>query len=510
MNWWTKQGFSFLPCHYSLKHHLRKYTQLNYSLYFSRPAQQGGLSGCSHSKHCFLLILAVLIFLLGTVMIHAEAASPATSVPHAEAPSPTTSVIHKEASWRNFKPWLEQANVTGDWGELRTKLLKKGIEFGFSSVNEVWGNTVGGLKTGAVATGVIQLATAVDFEKLMDWKGGSFYSRWLCLTGEDPSATMLGNLLGVSSIAGYDTFRNAELWMQQKFLGDQVSLRAGQLTLDSEFVISDYGSLFVNDSFGWSAFIYTSIPNGAPAYPMGAPGVRLKLEPTEKISFKMAVCQNTVYPQNVNNHGFDWNFNANKGLFYINEATYRYDMGLPGQVKAGAWFDSGTFPNLASSTASFLGNDGFYAIMDQMIYRPTDPQNTIKKIGDQGLGIFESVAFEPGDRNFFNFYCESGFNYKGLLPTRSQDSCGLAIAYGNASNATISQQQSQYAVSGNTLPGATGMTGLSFEMVLEATYQAQITPWLSIQPDLQYIIHPGAAQNLSNAFVIGLRASVTF
>lgn len=47
-------------------------------------------------------------------------------------------------------------------------------------------------------------------------------------------------------------------------------------------------------------------------------------------------------------------------------------------------------------------------------------------------------------------------------------------------------------------------------MVLEATYQAQITPWLSVQPDLQFIIQPGGNGSIPNALVLGLSASVAF
>ncbi len=47
-------------------------------------------------------------------------------------------------------------------------------------------------------------------------------------------------------------------------------------------------------------------------------------------------------------------------------------------------------------------------------------------------------------------------------------------------------------------------------MVVEFTYQAAITPWLSIQPDAQIIINPGGTQDFGNAFVIGARATVVF
>ncbi len=46
--------------------------------------------------------------------------------------------------------------------------------------------------------------------------------------------------------------------------------------------------------------------------------------------------------------------------------------------------------------------------------------------------------------------------------------------------------------------------------MIEATYDAQITKWLHLQPDLQYIIRPGGNGDLGNALVLGGRISVTF
>jgi porin len=47
-------------------------------------------------------------------------------------------------------------------------------------------------------------------------------------------------------------------------------------------------------------------------------------------------------------------------------------------------------------------------------------------------------------------------------------------------------------------------------MAFEFTYQAQVTKWLTVQPDIQFIINPGGTHDLSNALVIGARAVVTF
>jgi porin len=58
------------------------------------------------------------------------------------------------------------------------------------------------------------------------------------------------------------------------------------------------------------------------------------------------------------------------------------------------------------------------------------------------------------------------------------------------------------------------------ESVIELTYMAQVTPWWQVQPDLQYVVHPGGhaplpnepAQNrtIGNATVLGLRTTITF
>jgi porin len=56
-----------------------------------------------------------------------------------------------------------------------------------------------------------------------------------------------------------------------------------------------------------------------------------------------------------------------------------------------------------------------------------------------------------------------------------------------------------------------------YEAVFELTYAAQIAPWWTVQPDVQYIVHPNGGQDsndptqrLGNAFVAGLRSTVKF
>jgi porin len=47
-------------------------------------------------------------------------------------------------------------------------------------------------------------------------------------------------------------------------------------------------------------------------------------------------------------------------------------------------------------------------------------------------------------------------------------------------------------------------------VVIEATYRAPVSAWVTLQPDLQYIINPGGQRAASNALILGMRAEVGF
>ena len=58
---------------------------------------------------------------------------------------------------------------------------------------------------------------------------------------------------------------------------------------------------------------------------------------------------------------------------------------------------------------------------------------------------------------------------------------------------------------------ALGAIGIQkYESNAEIDYNLQIAPWLSARPNVQYIINPGGAGKIPNAFVSGLYTGVTF
>jgi porin len=432
--------------------------------------------------------------------------------------------IPKEQPW-SIENWLSADGITADWEGLRASLAGSGVEFQGVEQAELWGNTMGGLKQGTLYTGLLKFGLNLDLEKAVGWCGASVATTWLWLSGRDASQDLVGNFLTISGDAGFDTLRMFELWFQQNMLDDKISLRFGQISADTEFVISKYGATFINSTLGWPAFMYMNLPGGGPAYPMGTLGVRLAVDPLNWFRFQTAVFQGNVYAQDVNLHGFRWRLDRQNGLFSINEAQFSWDQGdhqtgLPGQFKAGAWLDTAQFAE-PNDNKLVRGNYGFYFILDQMLYPKSaemaqasttgrkDGKSALSNAGgegitaveppsDQGLGWFGRIAFEPLDHDFVGFYFDTGMAYKGLIPNRDGDTLGVAFGYAKLSSGAQRAMTDE------------GSVGVGAEMVLEATYLAQITKWLSIQPDVQLIINPGGNRDLTNALVIGGRVSITF
>lgn len=402
--------------------------------------------------------------------------------------------------WRYHDHKHEFVRVGLDVSGIRRRFEDEGITCSAEYVAEVWGNAMGGQSTGAVYTGLMSLQGNIDLQKLLGWTGASLFTRWYWLSGHDISAEYVGNIFTVSNIAGFPTFRMNELWFQQNFLSDRISVGVGQLGADSEFDLSTYSAFFLNSTFGWSPYLSKNIPNGGPSYPIGTPGVRVALTPVNWLTYQGAVFQGNPFAENVNRYGFRWDLTPSNGYFSIHELSFRINQGtesssLPGTFKIAGWFDTAPDPNAGSEQP---WNYGFYFIADQMLYRVPYAGKT-KQAGqglvtNKGLGVFTHVGFARPNSAFVNFYIDGGLNYQGLIPTRDNDVFGVAVAYGHL---------------GTDARGSDDRSNPGYEIVVETTYQIELTPWLSLQPDVQYVIHPSRT-DLPNALVLGARTTMSF
>ncbi len=137
-------------------------------------------------------------------------------------------------------------------------------------------------------------------------------------------------------------------------------------------------------------------------------------------------------------------------------------------------------------------------VAEQKIFRPA---NTV---GEQGLSLFARLGGVPSDRNFVSSYVDGGLHYVGLLPGRPHDVTGIGLSYGRISRVAraLAGEENNYNIPPAPIP--------DYESVLELTHRIEITPWWYIQPDLQYIMHPGGSKEIPNALVVGLRSILSF
>jgi porin len=413
--------------------------------------------------------------------------------------------------------------------DARDRLAAKGVRLGALYLGDPYGDIAGGVRRGAAFAGRLDVQLDVDAEKVFGLTGGTLHANMFQIHGRDLSKEYVGNFLSINDIAGLPTTRLYELWYEQKF-GDSVSVRAGQIGIDVEFLTSSYAANFVNATFGWPGLPTLNLPEGGPAYPLATPAVRVKIDPTPQLSILAAVFDGEPAgpgagdPQARDRYGL--NFRVSDPPLVFLESQYRYNqgkdaVGLPGTAKLGALAHFGRFADqrfgtdglsLAAGPSNGIARSrspdiGFYGIMDQLIYRA--PGDEAKN----GIAVFARAIGSPGSQNPINLYLDAGFNVIGMVPSRPADIFGAAITYANVSPAARGYDRDVNAATGLSAPVR------NFEAVIELTYIAQIIPGLNLQPDLQYIIHPGGnvadplgsgLAPIRNALVVGVTTQVRF
>ncbi len=98
---------------------------------------------------------------------------------------------------------------------------------------------------------------------------------------------MIGDLQTASNIEAPDHFLLQEAWYEQQFADGMLSLLFGLHDLNSEFYVSDYGSLFLNSSFGIGPDMTVNVPLSI--FPRAGLAVRARIAPTLQSYLQAAI-----------------------------------------------------------------------------------------------------------------------------------------------------------------------------------------------------------------------------
>jgi len=416
----------------------------------------------------------------------------------------------------------QQDTLSGDWGGARASLKNKGIEVEINSIDEVFGVLSGGLNQRPSYEGQLEVTINADLAKLIGWNGATTHVTALQIRDSGRNVIQnTGSISDPSNIDALSTVRLYGAWYQQT-IGEHVTVRLGQILADGEFMTAPSTAGLINGTFGWDDLLGANMLNGGPAYPLATPGALVEAKLTDAITFKSAVFSGNPAGSGCNKSAqecdlYGTTFSFSGGALLMSELQYAVNdgkdaVGLPGTYKLGGWFATADFNDLrfginAARATVALGSDpsatplkhsgdgGVYAVADQMVWRGQK----------QSLNVFVRGGFAPTDRNLVSFYVDGGAALKGPFANRPDDIISFAVAYAKISpDAAAADSDASSVVR-------------DFETVFELNYSAQISPWWTVQPDIQYIIHPNGGQNpsdptrrIGNALVTGLRSTVKF
>ena len=378
----------------------------------------------------------------------------------------------------------------------RNTLEDNGFSLDMIFTSDFVTNHSGGLKEAGsdIDTHISYLANTdliieLDTENAGLWKGGIMHGHFFDHHGAKPSEDYIGDLQIADNLETNKVTKLYELWYEHSFdlYGTDLSFLIGQHDLNSEFMITEYGLLFIHSSFGIQPDISNNIP--VSNYPVAALGFRMRWEPTNNLYFMAEISDGDP---GKNNGGFDWKLDSKEGFLNFFETGYHFgdqeeSRTMPGTYKFGWWYHTDEFDDVRDMDGNgdpleHNGNYGLYFIADQML---------IPGERKRGLGAFIQVGGVPDDRNLVDSYIGGGFHYQGIIPSREKDVLGLAVARASISDDFKDIEKRD-----------------SHETAVEITYRAQILPWLAIQPGVQTIFNPGADSSLDNAVISIVRFQI--
>lgn len=361
-----------------------------------------------------------------------------------------------------------------------TVTKKSPISFEAAYTGDIVRNFSGGIKKGNSYLGLANLRVSFDTKAAHLWNGGRLFINAANAHGGDPTATLVGDFHTVSNIEADELTYLHELWYSQTF--NNFEIVAGLQDLNTDYVSSEFGGMFINSTFGTPSTIADNVPS--PIFPLTSVGISFKWTVSETGTWKIAAFDGLPTESSRNQHNLNWQFNKNDGIFAVTEyqLTPVTRNGLKGSYRAGIYYHSQLIlsDEVNDRAKLYNYNTGLYIIADQMIYQ--------KSGSNEGLGIFAQLAISPKAINTHNTYLGFGLSYQGLIKGRDEDKLGVAVTTAGFSDKTKKD-----------------------ETVIEIGYKAQLTENFYIQPDLQYVIHPGGTDLLlKNATVGFIRFGINF
>jgi porin len=289
-----------------------------------------------------------------------------------------------------------------------------------------------------------------------------------------------GSLAPISTLDAQDFTQLTAYYFEQSLCDGKCRFKFGKQDANSEFANSMITGEFVNGGISPPP----NIP--VPTFPDPGLGILGEVIPLDWLTLRTALYGAELDGRKNGDGGlFSGDLVA---LFEVDFTTTNVNR-YGGTYRFGAWMSTLETDEIVASTnnnpGQFGDNYGFYVLVDQPLYL----EPSAKDASGQGLVMFFEYSWTPQDRNQINQFFSTGAMYTGLIPTRDSDEIGFGMTYIMPSDRLDAD--------------GLGRGQSNFELF----YKANITPWLFIQPDLQWLTNVGGAA--LDAVVVGARIGIS-
>ncbi|WP_204352612.1 carbohydrate porin [Salinicola halophilus] len=393
----------------------------------------------------------------------------------------------------------------GNWNGTRPALHDAGIDFDFNYVGESATLLDGGYHDSHVTKYADQFTAGAQFDldRLADIPDAVFQVTLTNRNGHttndrmsDPDAIVGGS--NVQEVQGRGPVtRITQLWYQQRFFDERLAVKLGRIPFGDDFAVFDNHfqnlALGSNQPGNWGNNIYN--------WPISqwAAVVRADFAP----DWYAQVGAFDINDSNLENDGFDLRTSGSEGTLYPMELGFTPKLnGLPGAYKLGYYYNNvenrAYGPRDADSTND-TSSGLFYVVEQQVTRRGGD--------AERGLTLFSMGNVNHGDTAGIDRYFAVGAMYEGPFDARPQDDLGVGLAYLH-----VNDDVNDYVDYYNATPAGslTPLPNQGHEYDAEFYYSVNLTPYLTVRPNLQYVVDPSAVDDVDDAWVAGTTLQVFF
>ena len=410
--------------------------------------------------------------------------------------------------------------MTGDWGGERTKLIEQGIDIKADYVGEMGYNAKGGYnddKTGRYSD-QFGLGVALDLQKLWGWDNTQAKIQLTNRNGQNISNDRIGDPRAGTLSSSMEVYgrghmvRLTQFWIQHQMFDNKLDVKLGYFGEGEDF--NTFPCDFQNLSFCGSQV--GNYVNTWYNWPVSQAAIRVKSNITPELYAQIGA-YNQNPSQLEHGNGFKLSGSGTKGTVIPVELVWSPKVNnLPGEYRVGYYKSAADAPDVREDVN---GNDAVITRADfrtrssKKGYWFVAQQQLTTHNGDasRGLNIAANATFHDKETNLVDNYQSLMLVYKGPFDARPKDDVGIGVARLHVNNDVKKNSEllnDARGVSDYDNPLYTPIRETEYNV--ELNYGFHVTNWLTVRPNLQYVVQPGGVDKVDNALVAGLKIQSTF